>query len=335
MIHTAHVSTRCGIVLAAGEGMRLRSFILRLKGKALPKQYVNFIGSRSMLEHTFHRAEKMIPSDRLFTVISRDHLGHSEVRRQLATRPRGTVVLQPENKETGPGLLLPLMHAYKQHPDAVVVIFPSDHFIVEEDLFMGHVELACRQVERDPSRMVLLGVEPDGPEGEYGYILPVERQDPEFSLPARKVSRFIEKPHPSAAQELIGKGGVWNTMVMIFKAKTLVDLVRRAAPKLHQVFHRIWQAIGTSQETAVIKEVYRKIESVNFSKELLETFPSQNPSALWVLPVRGVLWSDWGSEQRIMSVLQRTGHLSRFLSAQNGRLRQREGAPAGCGSGVA
>lgn len=319
MIQTAHGSTRCGIVLAAGEGTRLRSFVLQLKGKSLPKQYVNFIGSRSMLEHTFQRAEKMIPSDRLFTVVSRDHLAHSEVRRQLAGRPKGTVVLQPENKETGPGLLLPLMHAYKQHPDAVVVIFPSDHYVVEEDLFMGHVELACRQVERDPSRVVLLGVEPEGPESEYGYILPSERQHPEFSNPAHPVSHFIEKPHPSVAQELIGEGGVWNTMVMVFKAKTLIDLVRRAAPKLHQAFHRIWQAIGTAKEAAVIKEVYRKIKSINFSKELLEIFPSQNPSSLWVLPVRGVLWSDWGSEQRIMNILEKRGHLGRLSRVQDNR----------------
>lgn len=310
--------------------MRLRSFILRLKGKPLPKQYVNFIGSRSMLEQTFHRAEKMIPSDRLFTVVSRDPLAHSEVRRQLAGRPKGTVVLQPENKETGPGLLLPLMHAYKQHPDAVVVIFPSDHFIIEEDLFMGHVELACRQVERDPSRVVLLGVEPEGPELEYGYILPIERQQAE--VPAHPVSHSIEKPHPSAAREMIGKGGVWNTMVMVFKAKTLIDLVRRAAPKLHHAFHRIWQAIGTAKEASVIKEVYRKIESINFSKELLEIFPSQAPSSLWVLPVRGVSWSDGSSEQRIRSVLQRTGHPSRLLTDRSGRPLEIELVPAGAGA---
>jgi hypothetical protein len=45
---------------------------------------------------------------RPFTVGGRDHLADSEVRRQIAGRPKGTVVLQPENKETGPGLLLPL-----------------------------------------------------------------------------------------------------------------------------------------------------------------------------------------------------------------------------------
>jgi mannose-1-phosphate guanylyltransferase len=68
--HGAGLPARCGIVLAAGEGKRLRSFVENLSGYALPKQYVNFTGKRSMLEHTFCRAQKMIPPERLFTVVS-------------------------------------------------------------------------------------------------------------------------------------------------------------------------------------------------------------------------------------------------------------------------
>jgi mannose-1-phosphate guanylyltransferase len=91
-----------------------------------------------MLEHTLHRAEKLISPERLFTVVCRDHLDHA---RQIASRPKGTVIIQPENKETGPGLLLPLAHLCKHYPDSLVIL-PSDHFISEEDLFMDHVDLA-------------------------------------------------------------------------------------------------------------------------------------------------------------------------------------------------
>jgi mannose-1-phosphate guanylyltransferase len=118
MGHQSRGHGRCGIVLAAGEGMRLRPFIRRLKGKDLPKQYINFIGTRSMLEHTFHRVGTPIPPDRLFTVVARDHLTYPEVCRQLSDRPEGRVILQPENKETGPGILLPLIHADKFYPGA-------------------------------------------------------------------------------------------------------------------------------------------------------------------------------------------------------------------------
>jgi RNA polymerase sigma factor (sigma-70 family) len=220
--------------------------------------------------------------------------------------------VQPENKETGPGLLLPLIHLYQRHPESTVVVFPSDHFILEEDLFMVHVELAFRVVERNPSRVVLLGMEPSGVESAYGCILPVQRVESVLPLCVREVSQFIEKPKRPSVQELILKGALWNTMVMVFKAETLLDLVRRAAPTLYRFFNSISEAIGTAGETDAVGEAYKQLEPVNFSQELLEPLSLQRPSPLWVLPVRGVHWSDWGSESRIMSALQKTGHLGRL-----------------------
>ncbi|MBI3597814.1 MAG: NTP transferase domain-containing protein [Nitrospirae bacterium] len=316
MDHRSHLQVRCGIVLAAGEGKRLQPFIRRLCGKDLPKQYVNFIGTRSMLEHTFHRVETLIPPDRLFTVVARHHLRHPEVCRQLSDRPEGNVILQPENKETGPGILLPLVHAYKHYPEAVVALFPSDHFILEEELFMHHVDQACRVVERDPSRLVLLGMEPNAPEPEYGYILPVGDTDTPSRLGMRPVSRFIEKPDLHAARELFHNGGLWNTMVMAFKAKTLLALARKVAPALCRSFQRIWSSIGTSAETEVMEEVYRKIKPVNFSKGLLEAISIQYSSHLDVLPVRDVFWSDWGSEHRIKSMLRQMNHPQELIKVQ-------------------
>ncbi len=304
MVKSSRLPVRCGIVLAAGEGKRLQPFIQRLRGKDLPKQFVNFIGTRSMLEHTFHRAETLIPPDRLFTVVGRDHLKHPEVGQQLSGCARGNVILQPQNKETGPGVLLPLMHLYKHYPESVAVIFPSDHFILEEDLFMGHVDLACRVVERDPSRLILLGIEPSEPEPEYGYILPAGNRKISGRLRVHKVSRFIEKPELHAAKELFHKGGLWNTMVVAFKAKTLLELARKVAPVLHRPFQRILNSVGTPAEIEVVEDVYQKIDPMNFSKGLLEVFSVQYSSHLGVLPVQGVLWSDWGSEQRIKTILR-------------------------------
>jgi mannose-1-phosphate guanylyltransferase len=298
---------RCGIVLAGGEGQRLQPFVYRLKGVNLPKQYVNFVGSRSMLEMTFERTEKLIFPDHLFTVVNRGHLQFPEVRRQLSSRPRGTVVVQPQNKETGPGLLLPLTYLYKRYPKSTVAVFPSDHFIVEGDLLMSHVELACRAVERNPSRLVLLGMEPSAAETEYGYILPGQRPENLHPLDVYEVSQFIEKPKCTSARELILKGGLWNIMIMVFKARTLLKLVRRISPRLFRLFCLIWQAIGTTGEKDVVEQTYRNMQSVNFSRGMLETLSLQRPSLLWVLPVRGVHWSDWGSENRITGELKRLG----------------------------
>jgi mannose-1-phosphate guanylyltransferase len=309
-------SVRCGIVLAGGEGRRLQTFIYRLKGVNLPKQYVNFVGSHSMLERTFERAEKLILPDHLFTVVNQGHLQFPEVKQQLSSRPQGTVVMQPQNRETGPGLLLPLIYLSKRYPESTVAIFPSDHFIVEENLLMSHVEVAMRVVEWNPSRLVLLGVQPSEAETEYGYILPGERVENLHPLSVCEVSRFIEKPKRTSARELILKGGLWNTMIMVFKAKTMLDLVRIVSPRLFRLFNLIWQAIGTTGEKDVVEQAYRNMEPVNFSRGPLEAFSLHRPSPLWVLPVRGVQWSDWGSETRIKSELQRLGAWDNSLERQ-------------------
>jgi mannose-1-phosphate guanylyltransferase len=204
------------------------------------------------------------------------------------------------------------MHLYKQYPEAVVIIFPSDHFILEENLFLGHVDLACRVVERDPSRMVLLGLEPDGPEPEYGYILPDPAEDAQQLSVVRKVMRFIEKPEPQAVQDLICKGGLWNTMVMAFQARALLSLISKILPGMYRAFQRIREVIGFPMERKVVHEAYQDLDPVNFSKGILQVVSSRYPSRLSVLPVRGVLWSDWGSEKRILNALEKNDLITRF-----------------------
>jgi mannose-1-phosphate guanylyltransferase len=332
---SSRVPVRCGIILAGGNGKRLASFIRQMRANDLPKQYVNLTGSRSMLEHTFYRAEKLISPERLFTVVGRNHLKYPEAQRQLLARPEGTIVVQPENKETGPRLLLPLMHLYKRYPTSTVAVFPSDHFIVEEDLFMLHVHRAFRIVQQDASRLVLLGVEPSAPEPEYGYIMPEKkRQDLLASGDACEVSQFIEKPEPCVVHELILQGGLWNTMVMVFKVDTLLNAVYKAAPQLHDFFQKIGKAIGTSSAAEVVERTYKAMWPVNLSREVLEVISRQKPSPLWVLPVRGVRWSDWGSKRRIEDSLKETERCVQKEARKPARKMVKDGRQDAVGKGL-
>ena len=49
---------RCGIVLAGGEGQRLRPFVRRFRTDDLPKQYIKFIGGPTHIEQNIHIAER-------------------------------------------------------------------------------------------------------------------------------------------------------------------------------------------------------------------------------------------------------------------------------------
>src|SRR6266481_6395303 len=117
-----------GIVLAGGECARVRHFLQRLCGNRGIKQFCALIDSRSMLEHTLARVERLIPRERILVVVSRNH--REEVTQQLAHWPTDNVIVQPANRDTAPGILLPLAHISYRDPSATVAVFPSDPFVV-------------------------------------------------------------------------------------------------------------------------------------------------------------------------------------------------------------
>ena len=312
MEHPLFVQERCGIVLAGAKDNRLAAFIHYLRGRTLPKPYVNFIGRRSMLEHTLDRAERLVRRGCLYTVVAREHLAYREVHRQLAGRPQQTVVVQPNDLGSGPAILLPLAHIYRSRPDSVVAVFPADHFIVEENLFMTQVAMALYMVEESPTDVVLLGIEPDAPEADYGYIVCDGDAGETAPSGARNVRRLVDKPDIAMAYELVAASGLWNTMTMVFAADTAVHLMRRFAPDLYRAFCEIESALGTRAENHTVERAFRRLQPRDFIAEVLQKCALLRPPRIRVLPVGGVFWSDWASEPRVIESLKKTGYLDRL-----------------------
>ncbi len=319
---TERAAPLCGLVLAGGEGRRLKSFIRRLRGDSLPKQYVKFSGAHSMLEHTYSRAEKLIARERLFTVVNQAHMKYRAVVDQLGGQEPGTVVAQPENRGTGPGLLLPLMHIHKRHANAIVAVFPSDQFIWEEDRLMSHVRLAYAIVKRHPSKLVVLGITPEYAESEYGYIVPsVDGAANGWGICA--VTEFVEKPDVLRAHKLTASGALWNTMMMVFNVATLLQWVNELRPDVYRHFEHIHEAIGPPREPMVLRETYDRLETFNFSATLLEPLARKHPGRLSVLPVSNVMWSDWDSESCIVDTLRRMGRMPQGVSDAPNEVKDR------------
>src|SRR6266404_6660210 len=294
-----------GIVLAGGEGARVRHFLQRLCGNRGIKQFCALIDSRSMLEHTLARVERLIPRQRILVVVSREH--RQEVTEQLAHWPIDNVIFQPANCETGPGILLPLAHLSQRDPLAAVAVFPSDHFINNEDLFVACLQNAITETKRFPEELMLLGMTPDKAEEGYGWI---EARDAEEGWERRSVKRFWEKPSRIRAQGLLKRGALWNTFVFVSQAATLWQMARQAAPDLYAAFGKICHALGSMQAEQVTENVYATLRSANFSSEICE--PSS--ARLRVFPVPEVGWSDWGSVERILTSLKQMGKLEEGMA---------------------
>ena len=296
-----------GIILAAGEGTRVREFLKQLCGGRGIKQFCAVVDSRSMLEHTLARVERLIPRERILVVVSQHH--QAEVSQHLAHWPAENVIYQPANRDTAPGILLPLTYISRRDPFATVTVFPSDHFVVKEDSFLAAVGRAVAEVQHFSRQLVLLGAQPDQAEGDYGWIEPARH---ESSQESRAVLRFVEKPSRAQAGELMARGALWNTFVFAAQATTLWAMVRQTAPDLADAFERIGRILSlrSSYASSFTEHAYERMRAVNFSSGVCEPLVSW----LRVLPLPAVGWSDWGTAERIVASLQHVGKLDTGLA---------------------
>jgi mannose-1-phosphate guanylyltransferase len=280
------------IVLAGGEGRRLAPLTRRLYGDDRPKQYAALIGSHSLLRQTLDRIALLIPPQRTVVVTMASHAKYLET--ELDGLSDVHVLAQPSDRGTAAGVLLPTLWIRSRDPQAIVVVFPTDHFVLDGAAFMGHVADVADYVRTVPRWLVLLGAPPTAPEADYGWIERGERVGWTPRGLIHRVLRFREKPRPELARELFAGGCLWNTLVFAASIAALVDAGRRCVPCVHD-------PLADGRWT--LHQAYLRARTTDFSRAVLES-----PALpLAVSEMSGVPWCDLGSPERVADVLRRFG----------------------------
>ena len=291
------MTQRWAMVLAGGEGTRLRPLTEMITGDGRPKQFCALLGEETLLERTWRRTELVIDPRRTVTVLTRAH--ERFFAPLVAGTPTRCLVVQPENRGTAPAILYGLSRIAARAPMGMVAIVPSDHYVSDDAIFMGHVEAALDAVDRRPDLVILLGIAPDAPETDYGWI------EPGAAIPGgglRRVRRFWEKPGSTTARALLERGCLWNSLVVVARVPALLGLIRTAMPALDAAF-AVRATVDGEAETSAMAELYSGLIPSSFSDRVLGTHPAN----LAVLLVRGVVWSDWGQPRRVLATLARLG----------------------------
>jgi mannose-1-phosphate guanylyltransferase len=218
-------------------------------------------------------------------VINEDHVDLAKD--HVNTLPGSNVFVQPQNRDTGPGMVFALLKLERAYGDATVAVFPTDHYIDRNWAFIAHVMRAVNTISDCPDKIGVLGVVPDRPETGYGYIIPAEPVRTQGK--AYAVAAFTEKPNSQIAQDIVARGGLWNTFVMIFRISRMLELLQQTVP---QEFGKLL-ILRNYPENAV--ELYRAITPWNFSTHVLARIPQH----LIVFRVGNVSWSDWGTRESI------------------------------------
>jgi mannose-1-phosphate guanylyltransferase len=295
---SANSNERWAIILAGGDGSRLMPLCRRITGCSVPKQFCRIFGPTTLLEQTRRRVSLLMPSTRILTVVNRAHEPlYSPL---LKGTPADNLVVQPQNRGTAAAILYALRRLSELNSCASAAVFPSDHFVHNDDVFMAHVDLAFHAVSERPGLILLLGMTPDRAESAYGWIEPDEpiRLGGEVA----RVRCFWEKPPPQVALQLWEHGCLWNTLVMIGKLSTFITLTIRALPELASAFSRPFGPPDAPEHKEELKRLYACLPDSNFSEEVL----ARNPRRLGVLRVTGVYWNDLGEPQRVFETLART-----------------------------
>jgi len=226
------------------------------------------------------------------------------------------MLVQPSNRGTLPAILWSLMRIVRADPEAVVAFFPSDHYYSDEENFMAGVTMACEAAEAGSPYVALLGVPARHAEAGYGWIEAEAAASSDSQSSLLRVKRFWEKPTARLARRLLDRGCVWNTFVMVGRARAFLEMIAAAKPALHQSF-----------QTEVIEDLYEDLPTTDFSTQVL----AASTERLAVFCLGDVGWSDLGDPQRVIGTLSENGLESSWMAlwrreARGHALTMRSGA---------
>jgi mannose-1-phosphate guanylyltransferase len=284
------------LILAGGDGRRLGALTTTIDGVSTPKQYCSLNGGPSLLQLSLQRALRLVPRERILVIVTEPHRRWWE--RQLADLlPRSNIVVQPCNRGTGIGLLLPLLVLEKLSPKAIVACLPSDHYVADESELASSLQRAVALCAHTCDKLTLLGIQPTFPDSSLGYLTSFDDSEGEV----RPVQEFVEKPDRDQAARLIEAGGVWNSAIFVGLLQAALYLYPRHAPGLLATLKPLVRAWADPQSPShELMAFYARHVEVDFSRDILQ----KQPARLQMLKVPPCGWNDVGTPVRLLTTLR-------------------------------
>ncbi len=249
------------VIMGGGVGSRFWPF----SRKSLPKQFLDFLGvGRSLLQQTFDRFNKIIPTENIFIVTN---AAYAElVKEQLPELNEKQILLEPARRNTAPCIAWASYHIRAINPNANIVVAPSDHLILKEDEFLQAISNGLKFVAGE-DRLLTLGIKPNRPETGYGYIQIAEKAEDGFC----RVKTFTEKPELELAKVFVESGEFyWNSGLFMWNVNSIITATEQLLPELANRLTAGNSVYGTEHEMEFIDKHFAACPSISIDFGVME-----------------------------------------------------------------
>lgn len=278
------------VIMAGGIGSRFWP----MSTPEYPKQFVDVMGSgKTMIQMTMERFSSICPSANIWIVTS---AAYTEiVKEQLPEIPQENILAEPCARNTAPCIAYACWKIKARHPNANIVVTPSDALVTNVVEFRRIINKALSFTAKG-KRIVTIGIKPTRPETGYGYIATMEAKLHSEICP---IESFREKPSHDIAKKYLAAGNYyWNAGIFVWNVDTIVDSLRKYTPDLATKMDRMAESFYTEHEQDAVKDIFPTCEKISIDYAVME-----KANYIYTLPA-DFGWSDvgtWGSLWTLLS----------------------------------
>lgn len=260
------MSNRFCVIMGGGVGSRFWPY----SRAAVPKQFIDFFGTgRSLLQMSFDRVKGIVPVENIIIMTNATYA--PLVQKQLPELKADQILLEPARRNTAPCIAWAAYHIKARNPNASIMVAPSDHLILKEDIFRKNIEQGFEFVENHDA-LLTLGITPNRPETGYGYIQVGGQTDSEG---IRKVKTFTEKPDLELAKVFLSSGEFfWNSGIFLWSADSIIKAMKNCSPDVSEQFERGMEFIGTQKEVDFINKNFESCPNISIDFAVMEKAPN-------------------------------------------------------------
>jgi mannose-1-phosphate guanylyltransferase len=275
------------VIMAGGRGTR---FWPRSRTKR-PKQLLDIIGPKSILEQTIDRLLPFTDWEHIFIVTE---ISQAEAIKDLLPElPDNRLIVEPLGRNTAPCIGLAALILQTIDPEATMVVLPADHYISRIPAFQETLLTAARTA-LSGNFLVTLGITPTFPETGYGYLERGEKVLEVNGHEVWEVKAFHEKPDRTKAQAMLKTGRFfWNSGMFVWTVSAILDQMSRLTPAMFDELIKLKKYLGTPGWEEALLTGYEAMENVSIDYAVMEKSEK-------VLMLAGDFgWNDVGSWEAV------------------------------------